>query len=79
MVIQQSMARIASISFGSAATPLANPVTFFQTLGRIQPPRTLPLQKKKLGTKTGPHGGKQTHRTRLRAPVLYYIFEHNQH
>ena len=40
---------------------------------------TLPLQKQKLRTKTGPHGGKQTHRARLRTAVLYYIFEHNQH
>ena len=40
---------------------------------------TLPLQKQKLGTKTGAHGGKQTHRTGLRTAVLHYVFEHNQH
>jgi hypothetical protein len=37
------------------------------------------LQKYELGTKTGPHGGKQTHRARLRTAVFYYIFEDNKH
>jgi len=40
---------------------------------------TLPLQKQKLGTKTGPHGGKQTHRAGLRTAVFHDVFEHNQH
>jgi hypothetical protein len=40
---------------------------------------TLPLQKQKLGTKTGSHGGKQTQCATLRTAVLHYVFEHNQH
>ena len=42
------------------------------------PAGPLPLQKQKLGTKTGPHGGKQTHRAGLRTAVLHYVFEHNE-
>src|SRR5580693_7328594 len=62
----------------AAASP-AGPPPITKTSVEFSNDATSPLQKQKLGTKPGSHGGKQTQRARLRAPVFHHVFEHTQH